>query len=120
MRKSTVSAAQNSYLNQAGARMGGPGGMRRGIKPTASNSSNLSGTGREDGSSMAQSRIYEEEEESKHMSSNDNDEVEAQSRGQQSEDISTDSDEDDDDEDILIKPKDLIVSFNLSLLAQII
>ena len=48
--------------------------QRRGPKPAASNSSNLSGTGREDGSSMAQSRIYEEEEESKHMSSNENDE----------------------------------------------
>ena len=63
---------------------------------------------RDDGSSMAQSRIYEEEEESKHISSQEN---EVQSRGDgQSEDISTDSDEDDDDEDILIKPKDLIVS----------
>ena len=80
-----------------------------------SNSSNsrFSGADREDGSSMAQSRIYEEEEESKQYSAynDEREDDEPASHGEgQSEDISTDSDEDDEDEDILIKPKDLIVS----------
>ena len=65
-----------------------------------------------DGSSLAQSRINEEDEESKHVSSFRR-EPETQSRGSHlSEEVSSEWDEEEDDEDILIKPKDLIVSGN--------
>lgn len=72
----------------------------------------------EDGSSVAQSQINEEDEESKHGSSSRRDYGRESKNSQVSEDVTSGSDEEDDDEDILIQPKDLIVSFFLGHLSS--
>ena len=93
--------------------MPGGGGARRGAKNSDYSTSQRSrATFRDDTSSITQSRIHEETEESKLSAFNEEELDETEhSKDVESHDITTDSDEDEEDEDILIKPKDLIVSY---------